>query len=535
MLLIISFFLFFLSLIFFLYKKQKKIFHSHLHKHIIIAFSSISFIPAAIVLIFSVFFLNIWIESWIGKPIEKALNRSYTLSAEYLNKHKELVRFDINSIIPDVTLMLSYHLEKDWEYILQGVADQKGFSDIIIFNQKGEIIAKSALTFSKLYDADITYNLDNTFKNIAYGEIHLTKDEKNIKGIVKINKKFYLFINKPVDPEINYYLEQSKKTLNFFEKFFDKRDYLFKQIIVVFLSLAFLLFIISLFISFKLSNSLIVPIKELIDASVKVSHGDLSVQVNKPMFSNEINILVNVFNQMVVQIERQKKELSISERKAAWSDVARKIAHEIKNPLTPIQLGSEQLKRKYSKEIKKDKENFNRYIDMINEQVQHIQILVEEFSLFARMPDPCPVEIDLVSSTRNVMQFFKQAYPQIVFEFECDFKNLMAFFDRQQFTQVLNNLIKNSVLILIDRHIKSPKVFVYIKKENQKNKIMVEDNGPGFSNNDLKHSLDLYYTNRRNGSGLGLSIVKRIMIDHGGEIILSNNEETGGAISEVIF
>jgi two-component system nitrogen regulation sensor histidine kinase NtrY len=221
-------------------------------------------------------------------------------------------------------------------------------------------------------------------------------------------------------------------------------------------------------------------------------------------------------------------ELQSAQRKAAWADVARRIAHEIKNPLTPIQLSAERLRRKYLDQIKTDPEIFAQCTDTIIKHVGDIGRMVNEFSSFARMPEPILKTGDLTRQVEEVIFLHKQAHSQISFEFEHD-KNVsyIAHFDAQQMRQALNNLIQNAVDSIDMRLQKdssgasgvvSVLVGFYGPEEIF---IAVTDNGIGLPENENPIRLtEPYVTHKPKGTGLGLAIVKKIMEDHKGDIFL---------------
>lgn len=222
-------------------------------------------------------------------------------------------------------------------------------------------------------------------------------------------------------------------------------------------------------------------------------------------------------------------ELQSAQRKAAWADVARRIAHEIKNPLTPIQLSAERLKRKYLGQIKEDRETFAQCTETIIKQVDDIGRMVSEFSAFARMPEPVMSEDNLSMHVREVLVLYRQAHPGIRFDLisgssDQDFR---LTFDSQQIRQALNNLIQNavdSIEIQSEEKGKTAQGLVQIYmselKEEEKVLIAVSDTGPGLPEEEQSSLTEPYITHKPKGTGLGLAIVKKIMEDHNGDLIL---------------
>ncbi len=231
-------------------------------------------------------------------------------------------------------------------------------------------------------------------------------------------------------------------------------------------------------------------------------------------------------------------ELLSAQRKAAWADVARRIAHEIKNPLTPIQLAAERLKRRYAKEIKTDPETFNICTDTIIRQVEEIGRMVDEFSAFARMPRPDLKQIDLNELVRQAIFLERNRYPDIIYEENLSDTPVQVRCDRQQIGRALTNILKNAAeSIEGHREKNSPKSSVSPGKISLKltvdedgPRVEIVDNGGGFPPELLDRITEPYVTTRERGTGLGLAIAKKIMEDHDGELMLGNNDTEGATV-----
>ena len=221
-----------------------------------------------------------------------------------------------------------------------------------------------------------------------------------------------------------------------------------------------------------------------------------------------------------------------AERTAAWADVARRIAHEIKNPLTPIQLSAERLKRKYLSEITSEPEIFTQCTDTIVRQVRDLRQMVDEFSSFARMPSPVIQQEDLVEITKQSTFLMDVASNDITIT--TDFPEEPVYFecDARQIGQALTNVIKNATEALVD--LKNGSIKISLAANEKRIAINVSDNGIGMPEEMIDRLTEPYVTTRSKGTGLGLAIVKKIMKDHGGDLILENNKEAG-ASTTLIF
>jgi two-component system, NtrC family, nitrogen regulation sensor histidine kinase NtrY len=228
-------------------------------------------------------------------------------------------------------------------------------------------------------------------------------------------------------------------------------------------------------------------------------------------------------------------DLVTAQRTSAWADVARRIAHEIKNPLTPIQLSAERIRRKYGKLITSDREIFDQCTDTIIRQVDDIKRMVDEFSSFARMPKPLPEIDDLVSVVRQVLFLMRVAHPDIVFTDTMPVSHLDISFDRRLISQALTNIVKNAVEAISavpsdERETKGEvNVSLDLSLPGQL-AIDVSDNGKGFPVESRQRLLEPYMTTRAGGTGLGLAIVGKIFEDHGGGVeLLDRVDGTRGA------
>ena len=229
-------------------------------------------------------------------------------------------------------------------------------------------------------------------------------------------------------------------------------------------------------------------------------------------------------------------ELVSAQRSTAWADVARRIAHEIKNPLTPIQLSAERIRRKYGDSITKDREVFDQCTDTIIRQVSDIGRMVDEFSAFARMPKPVMELNDMREVVREAVFLFQVSRPEIKFELDLPESPLVALSDRRLLTQAVTNLVKNASEA-IDSAVEADAaragtghVMVKVRLKGERVQITVIDNGCGLPDENRERLVEPYMTTRAKGTGLGLAIVQRITEQHGGTLHLADAPKRNGKI-----
>jgi two-component system nitrogen regulation sensor histidine kinase NtrY len=230
-----------------------------------------------------------------------------------------------------------------------------------------------------------------------------------------------------------------------------------------------------------------------------------------------------------------------AQRKSAWADVARRIAHEIKNPLTPIQLSAERLKRKYLPQIHDDPETFEKCTETIIRQVNDIGHMVSEFSAYARMPGAMKQTENIVDVCQDALVLQKHAHPDIRFGFIAAEPVIKANCDRSQLTQVITNLLQNAIDSIHERQQKEPgdgNIKMVVEQKGENIIISVEDNGLGLPEKGRDQLMEPYVTTKKKGSGLGLAIVKKIMEDHEGSVVLEEcvrQDTESGAKATIVF
>ena len=503
----------------------------------ILFFSLFTLIPSVLIAIFSLFLFSFALEKYFDNKITTAVNNSYEIAKKYVSEKRNKIETDI--------ILVSYDIEKNSKFL----NNKKNFQNFInnqrllrnldqihiIDNNKNVILSSSETGYTPIEDQALKMVLNetrplkiiNAFENKSAAVIKLPKYEN-----------MFLYVVKFLDKDISKYLRESEEALNFYYTVEDKSSGIKISFALIYIIIVALLLFLSITVAIRFSSRFFISINNLISASNEIGKGNLDIKVPNLKTDKEIELLNKNFNDMINKLKYQQDKLLINERHEAWDSVARKLAHEIKNPLTPIQLTIDNLRSKYIENIKNtDKEKYNLNLNIINNQIKQIENLVNEFSDFARMPKPMfkknniisilNINIKLLSKINtNIDILFKQNKDEI--NFDCD---------SEQLGRCFFNLIKNSIESINEKSEKNISfkgiIEIAITKRKDYINIIILDNGNGFKNLNNKDLIKPYYTTKKNGSGLGLSIVNKIISDHNGSIKLSNTNN--GAKIEIIF
>ena len=272
----------------------------------------------------------------------------------------------------------------------------------------------------------------------------------------------------------------------------------------------------------------------MITASDNISKGFLDSRVPESETDEEFSKLNKNFNNMIQRLKKQQDKLLIAERYSAWESVARKLAHEIKNPLTPIQLSIDRLQDKFHNKIAEGQDEFKNYLSTINRQIKDIENLVNEFSSFARMPSPIFKKIGIDLVIKRATDFYKMSSKNEIILISKK-KKIIINGDEEQLYRAFINLIKNSEDSIAEKKEKNKlfkgKINIEIDENKDYINISLADNGLGIK--DTSKVMTPYYTTKKDGTGLGLPIVIKIINEHKGELTISNKNP--GAKVSIVF
>ena len=497
---------------------------SRANRKYIAFFSLFTLIPSVLISAFSLFLFSFAVEKYFDKKITTAVDNSYKIAQNYVSDVRNKIESDIVLIAYDLNQNINIYKnnKKQFANFLNTQRLLRDVDGIFLINNEARLIflnsTKKNLYFPPSKEALKMVENDNRPLKI------LNAYENTSAALMRLSnyEDTFVYVVKLLDPKISKYLTQSSDALSFYYTVQEKRTGIKISFAIIYMIVVTLLLFLSISIAIRFSSRFFVSINNLISASNNIGKGNLDSKVPEITTDKELEKLNKNFNLMIDRLKTQQNKLLANERHEAWENVARKIAHEIKNPLTPIQLIIDSLKNKYTSLLdENNKKSFNDKVKTINKQVKLIEQLVNEFSDFARMPKPIFKKLNLYKTINDTLKLMKINDDSIDISFKCSDKIFIKA-DNEQINRVFINLIKNSIESLNEKHQKisdfDKKINIEINEINDYIEILIIDNGTGFKNKNLSDVTKPYYTTKKNGSGLGLSIVVKIINDHNGTI-----------------
>ena len=512
------------------------------NKKYITYFSLFTLIPSILISIFSLFLFSFALEKYFDKKVTTVVNNSYELAKNYVQEVRNRIEADTVLVAFDTNKSAKFLNDDPNEYIrfLKTQKLIRDLDEIHIIDQNKNLLFTSIENPNK-YKPPI----DRALKLVLEDDrpLKIINAPENISAAIMRLQAFdnrFLYVIKYLDKDISNYLNESQEAINFYYNVEERSTGIKISFALIYIIIVSLLLFISITIAIRFSSRFFRSINNLILASSAIGKGDLNIKVPEIKTDKDMEILNKNFNSMINKLKDQQEKLIINERYEAWGNLARKLAHEIKNPLTPIQLTIDRIKSKYTQKISMDDQsNFEENLKIINNQIKQIEKLVNEFSDFARMPKPVFKNNDLIKILEENILLLEKIDQSIKIVFIK--KNDKIFFksDKEQISRAFFNLVKNSIESIQQKSEKTTnfekKISIEISQNNDHINLTIIDSGIGFDQikNNIKDILNPYFTTKKKGTGLGLSIVNKIISDHNGE--LKFNSINDGAKIEINF
>ncbi|MDC0419521.1 ATP-binding protein [Candidatus Pelagibacter sp.] len=536
-------------LFFFIYSEIRKTIKNDIdkdginsNKKYITYFALFTLIPSLLISIFSLFLFSFALEKYFDKKVTTVVNNSYELAKDYVQEVRDKIQSEI--------VLIAFDTNKSKRFLNDNLNEYKIFLDtqkiirsvdeihIIDINKKLLFTSlKNKLLYIPPVDEALNLVLDDD------RPLKIINTENNRSAAIMRLQNFddrFLYVVKYLDKNISKYLTESQEAINFYYNVEEKSTGIKISFAIIYIIIVSLLLFISISIAIRFSSRFFRSINNLILASTSIGEGNLDIKVPELKTDKDLEVLNQNFNQMISRLKSQQEKLIINERHEAWGSLARKMAHEIKNPLTPIQLTIDRLKNKYSSELNKNSnDDFKENLKIINNQIKQIEKLVNEFSDFARMPKPIFHHNDLIILMKDNIKLLNELDKTIKIDFLNNSEELFFNSDKEQLSRVFFNLIKNSIESIQQKTEKvsnfNKNITIELNDIGSHISLSINDNGIGFKdlNKNIKEILNPYFTTKKKGTGLGLSIVNKIINDHNGNIEFVPKND--GAIIKIIF
>ncbi|MGX1322747.1 two-component system nitrogen regulation sensor histidine kinase NtrY [Bradyrhizobium sp. USDA 377] len=625
---------------------------ARLHVQIVSLFSIVAVLPAVLVSVVANVTLERGLDRLFSGPTKEVIQNSLNIARAYMQDHAQLIRGDILGMANDIAHARPLYDQdrRSFREMLTASASSRNLPGAMIIDKNTNILESADTGMRLAYSPPAPDFLSNVNENEP--EIAVLPDASFVAAVIRLRafSDTFLYVARPLDPNVVNQLKQTEVSVAEYAQIESRRLGIQVAFALMFAVIALTILMASVLIGLNFANSLVAPIRRLMNAAHTVSTGDLHVKVPVHQSEGDLAQLGETFNKMTQELRSQRDELvnasdlidsrrrfieavlssasagiigvdasssvgilnrsaeklighseaetlghplsdvlpeldemmktaregtqrlvqgqititrdgternlsvrvsaeknqphdsyiitldDITElvsaqRTSAWGDVARRIAHEIKNPLTPIQLSAERIRRKFGKTITedKDKQIFDQCTDTIVRQVDDIRRMVDEFSRFARMPKPVMEGEDVADTVRQAVFLMKVAHPEIDIEAEFKEDPLRAQFDRRLISQAVTNIVKNATEAIeqvppeeLGKDGGKGRIDVVVSREGDDVLIDVIDNGIGLPKVARSRLLEPYVTTRAKGTGLGLAIVGRVLEDHGGRIELKD-------------
>ena len=497
------------------------------NKKYITYFALFTLIPSVLISIFSLFLFSFALEKYFDKKVTTVVNNSYELARSYVEEIRNKIQSDI--------VLIAFDTNKSKKFLNDNADEYKRFlntqkiirdvDEIHIINVDKKLLF-TTINNSQFFVPPVDKALNLVLEDDR--PLKIINAPENISAAIMRLQNFddrFLYVVKYLDKEISKYLTESQEAINFYYTVEEKSTGIKISFAIIYIIVVSVLLFVSISIAIRFSSRFFRSINNLIYASSSIGEGNFDAKVPEVKTDKDLEILNKNFNLMIDRLKTQQEKLIINERHEAWGSLARKLAHEIRNPLTPIQLTIDRLREKYSNLLKeKDSENFKDNLKIINNQIKQIGNLVNEFSDFARMPKPTLRKNNLVNLLKENIKLLKELDNSIEIDLSSNSEKIILNSDKEQISRVFLNLIKNSIES-IQQKVENDsnfnkKITIELTENDGHIKLIIVDNGIGFGkfSENIKDILNPYFTTKKNGTGLGLSIVNKIINDHNGKI-----------------
>ena len=499
--------------------KQKKL-GAKLRLKMALAFGGLAIVPAVVLFFFAINFMNKGISVWSDADVEQGLNNALMLGRSALDEKIQQGLFETSNLALELTGIESIDQQ------LQQLVKASNAEQLVVLDSDLQVLSSSSDQINRL-NPRMPTRLEIEQANLKQSWTSLDSNPNGsylIRVLVPVlsfssnQKPLYLQAFFSVDPKLSMMADSVEETYArygrlSFMKAPIQYSYILTLAIVVLLAL-----LLAIYGSIEFAERLVKPI-EALEKQTGANKNKARLPVAKDESDDEITVLVQSFMQ--------------AQKEAAWSDVARRMAHEINNPLTPIQLSAERIKKRYSSVFKgEDLDFITRSTETIVNQVEVLRGMVNAFGKFAEEPTLSINSFNVINVIKESVSLYSKKDNKRIFKLNLHSESFAMHADEQKLRQVFNNLIKNALDATANTSLPTINITTNKMDVNKEPyiKITINDNGEGFKSNIVGNAFEPYVTTKIKGKGLGLAIVKHIVEEHGGHIELHNKEEQGASV-----
>src|SRR5229473_1785309 len=536
---------------------------ARLHVQIVSLFSVIAVLPAVLVAIVANVTIDRGLDRLFSGPTREVIQNSLIVANAYLHEHAQLIRGDILGMANDIAHArpLFDQDRATFRELLTASAASRNLPGAMLIDKDRNILETAQTGIQQSFTTPAPEFLSNVDENEP--QIAVFIEANYVAAVIRLRafNDTFLYVARLLDPRVVAQLRQTQASVAEYAQLEARRLGIQVAFALMFAVIALTIVLSSAsagiigvdasgsigilnrsaekLIGHAESETLGHPLSEVLpelDDMMKTAREGTQrlvqgqITINRDGHERKLSVRVSAEqtshsrDSYIITLD-DITELVSAQRTSSWADVARRIAHEIKNPLTPIQLSAERIRRKFGKVITEDKAVFEQCTDTIVRQVDDIRRMVDEFSRFARMPKPVIEGEDVGDTVRQAVFLMRVGHPDIDIEAEIKDEPMRAQFDRRLISQALTNIIKNAteaIEAVPADELGKGRIDVIAARENDDIVIDVIDNGIGLPKVSRARLLEPYVTTREKGTGLGLAIVGRVLEDHGGRIELND-------------
>lgn len=487
---------------------------------LILFFTFISILSSLPQAVLSISFIDTAVNSWFSSEVREALDGGVEIALAYNSGRVEnLLNLSESSLVTE--LVREEDPRRLWSIIREA---NSAVAAIQLFNDEDKQLSFFGDPLLQLAAPPVTIAENGIVPKNFLGDVTVQRVIKEIR--LENGDSVQLVLSSRYPDRFGTHAENLTKSRQTFRQIEEYRT-LFRLVLILFYSFFSVpVLLLSILVSFLLSGELIRPIAALEEATRRAMEGDFAYRI-LGRSGDELSILVASFNRMMSELENSRRTTLQTEKVTAWQEIAQRLAHEIRNPLTPIKLSAQRILRRYERNPEEIGEVLGPSVSSIVREVENLDLLLQEFRDFARLPSPMLRPQRLRALMSEIIANYVAGYPDIEFDLSQVDPELELPLDRDQMSRVFTNLFKNAVEAMGQQGRIVVRTDLVRKGNTGYCRIQVEDSGGGIPESAQGEVFNPYFTTKSHGTGLGLPIVERIIFDHHGKIWFESQLNVG--------